>query len=335
MNDDIKRDEDAPDGLTPQPTEEDVPVEADVSVDEDIIEEEEFFDEEPIPVPKRRGVFSGVMGKIVILAMMLAVAASAFAVWFVFVWEEPVVLYRDHELPVLRAVPKNKYDTTAFFVDDMGWINYETEDSTALKGVDVSSHQGVIDWQAVADSGISFAILRAGNRGYGSDGNMQEDLYYRVNLEGALAAGLDVGVYFFSQAISVEEAEKEAEFLLRIIDGDEITYPVVFDWEFIPAHKNPRTEGMTGELLTDMANAFCDVVADAGHDPAVYFNMDTGYMFYDLEEIVQYPFWLASYSDVLSFYYHFDIWQYTHTGTVPGIAGNVDINLAFSDLSEK
>ena len=125
------------------------------------------------------------------------------------------------------------------------------------KGIDVSSHQGEIDWQAVADSGIRFAIIRAAFRGYGQEGRLVEDSRFTENISGALAAGLDVGVYCFSQAVTVEEAQEELALTLDLIAPYEITYPVVYDWERMPADRDARTHEVTGETLTTMAAAFC------------------------------------------------------------------------------
>ena len=199
---------------------------------------------------------------------------------------------------------------------------------TARGGSSTSlADDGAIDWQAVADSGVEFAMIRVGYRGY-SQGALQMDERFRENMDGALAAGLDVGVYFFSQATSVLEAEEEADFVLSAIRGYPIKYPVAFDWEFIDGAE-ARTNGMDGDTVTQCATAFCDLISVAGYTPMVYFNQELGYLFYQLDQLDASQFWLAEYDTKPDFFYDFEMWQYTHTGAVPGIQGNVDLNLAF------
>ena len=178
----------------------------------------------------------------------------------------------------------------------------------------------------MAADGIDFAIIRLGYRGY-TEGGLMMDERFQANIQGALDAGLEVGVYFFSQAITPQEAEAEAAFVLNAVEDYEITYPIAFDWEPITGGQTARTDGLTGEMLTQCAAAFCAKVAEAGYEPAVYFNQDLGYLHYDLRELTDYTLWLAEYDTKPDFYYHFDLWQYTHTGTVAGIQGNVDLNL--------
>lgn len=196
-----------------------------------------------------------------------------------------------------------------------------------VPGVDVSVYQGDIDWQKVADSGIKFAMIRLGYRGYGT-GALVEDQYFLTNLNGALNAGLDVGVYFFSQALNAEEAVEEADFVLERIRGYNITMPIVFDWEYIS--EEARTADMDARTLTDCYIAFCDHIAAAGYTPMSYFNTFQSRKDIYIKELEQYPYWLALYSHRMTFPYKIDMWQYTSTGKVPGIAGDVDINMYFT-----
>ena len=263
------------------------------------------------------------------LAVGLIAAAVLCAAVALFIWQQQpeYFTYRDQQLEAIKGVDRNRYDPQAFTQEENGWITYEKNGRKALTGIDVSVYQGDIDWEAVAQSGVEFAIIRLGYRGY-SQGAIQLDRNFEQNMRGALEAGLDVGVYFFSQATTVLEAEEEADFVLENLRGYPITFPVVFDWEFVTADQ-ARTHEMEGEALTDCALAFCELVATAGYTPMVYFNQDIGYFYYQLDELDQYPFWLAEYDSKPDFYYDFDMWQYTHTGTVPGIEGSVDLNLAF------
>lgn len=263
------------------------------------------------------------------LAVGLIAAAVLCAAVALFIWQQQpeYFTYRDQQLEAIKGVDRNRYDPQAFTQEENGWITYEKNGRKALTGIDVSVYQGDIDWEAVAQSGVEFAIIRLGYRGY-SQGTIQLDRNFEQNMRGALEAGLDVGVYFFSQVTTVLEAEEEADFVLENLRGYPITFPVVFDWEFVTADQ-ARTHEMEGEALTDCALAFCELVATAGYTPMVYFNQDIGYFYYQLDELDQYPFWLAEYDSKPDFFYDFEIWQYTHTGTVPGIQGSVDLNLAF------
>ncbi|MGE4276825.1 MAG: GH25 family lysozyme [Lawsonibacter sp.] len=229
-----------------------------------------------------------------------------------------------YTLDILENVPVNAYDPSAFILDG-DRMDYTGEGVKTSLGIDVSYHQGAIDWEKVADDGIQFAMIRAGGRYYGS-GTIFEDTQFRSNIQGALDAGLDVGVYFFSQAITVEEAQEEANFLLDLLKDYEITEPVVFDWENI-TYDTARTDGVDRATVTAMANAFCQTVEQAGDSPMIYFNQYIGYLLYDLEDVVQYPFWLAQYGATPGFYYHFQMWQYTDSAQVDGVEGKADLNL--------
>jgi GH25 family lysozyme M1 (1,4-beta-N-acetylmuramidase) len=211
-------------------------------------------------------------------------------------------------------------------------FGYEGEYLTCLTapsvlGIDVSRYQGDIDWAQVKQAGVEFAMLKAAFRGYGQAGVLKEDPKVRQNYENATAAGVKVGVYFFSQAISVEEAVEEAQFLLEIIDGWELQMPVAFDWECLA--DDYRTLGTDKRTVTDCAKAFCDTLEEKGYDTMVYFNPSQSRFQMHLEELVDYGFWLAMYSDQMTYEYKVDMWQYTNKGSVPGIKGDVDINLYF------
>ena len=240
---------------------------------------------------------------------------------------EPITFqYGDQTLVAMEGMPLNPYDRESFSLDERGRVVYEKDGRRARTGIDVSFYQQDIDWQAVAGDGIDFAIIRLGYRGY-TEGGLMMDEQFEANIQGALDAGLEVGVYFFSQAVTPQEAEAEAAFVLNAIEGYPVTYPIAFDWEPIAAGQNARTDGLTGEVLTQCAAAFCTRIAKAGYEPAVYFNQDMGYLHYDLRELADYNLWLAEYDQKPDFFYRFDLWQYTHTGTVAGIEGNVDLNL--------
>lgn len=227
----------------------------------------------------------------------------------------------------LPAPPANPYSEADFYTEN-GFVRCSA--AAAKTGIDVSSHQEEIDWGAVADAGVDYAMIRVGYRGY-DQGGVHVDDYAEANLRGALDAGLQVGVYFYSQAVSVEEAREEAKLVLDFIKDWDITYPVVFDWEWVSG--DARTAETSSRVVTDCTLAFCQMIEEAGYTPAFYFNQDLAQNTFRLRELVQYDFWLAQYDSAMTFAYDVAMWQYTCTGSVPGVTGDVDINLCFKQYS--
>lgn len=234
------------------------------------------------------------------------------------------IKYGSYWVDVYDNIAKNPYDSGAFYKDESGVMQYGGKVSSIMHGVDVSRYQGDIDWQKVARSGVDFAIIRLGYRGY-TTGSVNLDANYRKNIEGAVSAGLKVGVYFFSQAVSEAEAEEEARFVLSNL-GDYTPEWVVFDWETIGTEP-ARTDNVNVRTLCESAVTFCETVKDAGFSPMVYFNKYDGYIKYDLSRLAEYDFWYAEYSSAPNFLYDFRIWQYTSSGKVDGIDGKVDMNI--------
>ena len=230
-----------------------------------------------------------------------------------------------------EALPKNTFNTDGFYELD-GIRYYPGGDLVGVAGVDVSAYQTSVDWSAVKEAGIDFAMVRVGYRGY-SSGELDEDDYFLSHLEGAIEAGLHVGVYFFSQALTPDEAREEAQYVLDKIEGYALQYPVVFDWEEM--HVPAWTDEMNMLMLTSCAQAFCETVEAAGYRAGVYFNQAYGYGQLNLVSLKDYVFWLAEYADTPSFAYDFQIWQYTNEGQVPGIEGPVDLNIAFHQKDQQ
>ena len=220
--------------------------------------------------------------------------------------------------------PTENVFTPKDFAYDGDYLTCLTDES--ILGIDVSRYQGEIDWNQVKAAGVEFVMIRIGLRGYGS-GVLCEDTLAQENYKGAKEAGLKVGGYFFSQAISVEEAIEEAHYAMEIADGWELDMPLVYDWECLA--DDYRTVSVNARLLTDCTKAFCDTVAEAGYDPMIYFNPSQSRKQMYLEELTEYGFWLAMYSEEMNYPYKVDMWQYTNKGSVPGIKGDVDINLFF------
>lgn len=214
---------------------------------------------------------------------------------------------------------ENPYDPEAFYTEN-GFLRYR--DAPHLVGLDVSVYQGVIDWQSVADSGVEFVIIRAGFRG-STQGSLHEDEQFRYNLQGAKEVGLQVGVYFFSQALNPVEAEEEAAYVCKLLDGEALDLPIFFDWEYIGG----RVSAIEAVPLTFCARRFCQIVEDQGYQAGVYFNQTFGSQHFDLRDLQDYTLWLAEYNPTPSFPYGFDCLQYTDNGTVPGIEGPVDLDI--------
>ena len=236
-----------------------------------------------------------------------------------------------YTLPAHKTLRSNPYLSEAYSLDEeTGYLSYLAASYT--RGIDVSAHQKEIDWSRVAATGMQFAMIRAGYRGY-TQGALQKDEYFDANMQGALSNGMQVGVYFFSQAVTPAEAEEEAFLLLSWIKDYNVTYPVVFDWEE-QDYDNSRTQGCDGNTVTACALAFCRVVEDAGYTPMLYGSptkvYNRGIM---LEYLADYPFWLAHYTKdtaPTSFRYHYNVWQYSSSGTVDGIDGRVDLNICLT-----
>lgn len=226
-----------------------------------------------------------------------------------------------------EELDKNTFSAADFSEED-GMLCFSGEGYTALSGIDVSFYQGEIDWNAVAADGIEFAVIRAGYRGC-TEGGISEDERFRENMLGALDAGLKVGVYFFSQAVNAAEAEEEADFLLDLISGYDVTLPVMFDWEHIGNGTPARTDSVSGETLTECALAFCEKVAGAGYSSGVYFYPNLGYLEYDLGQLAGLTFWLSEPGNAPSFWYAHEMWQYSYSGRVAGIEGEADLNMYF------
>lgn len=238
-------------------------------------------------------------------------------------------------VPIISGIEQNTYRKNNFSTDERGRMKYTDENGqeSSYFGIDVSSYQGDINWQLVREDGVEFAFIRAGYRGYGEEGKLCADEKFAANYDGAHSAGIDAGVYFFSQAITPDEAVEEAKFVLEILDGRPLEYPIVFDWEtvFVPSGEDaPRTEDVMPQTLTLSAIAFCETIEDAGYKSMIYTNKKQAVLKYDLRQLKKYPIWFAYYDTTLNYCYNFDVWQYG-TAFVDGIEGEVDVNIAMID----
>ena len=207
-----------------------------------------------------------------------------------------------------------------------GVPTYTGTDYFTYVGIDTSEHQWEVNWNAAAQY-LDFAYVRLGYRGY-TEGGLFLDPWFETNLAGASAAGLDTGVYFFSQATNVSEAIEEAEFVIDHLRGFRVNLPVIFDWEKID-EETARTSGLGELTLTDCAVAFCRTIENAGYDAGVYFNRYLGYYGFDLSRLTDYAFWVSVPGDFPDYYYACDFWQCSFTASIPGVTGEADLNLRF------
>ena len=248
---------------------------------------------------------------------------------------------KTHSAELDDTVPKHSYKNECFVREGEKLFYIGDDRYTSKLGVDISHHDGPVDWKKMKAWGIEFAILRTGYRGY-QTGYLIKDKMFEQNIKEAIEAGLDIGVYFFSQAITEEEAEEEAQMALRLIDPykKHITLPVVFDPESI-LKDEARTDGVPGEVFTRTSIVFCEAVKKAGYKPMIYSNMIWEAFFFDMKKLEAYDFWYADYEKYPQTPYNFTLWQYTDTAeSVDGIRLDekikkpVDLNIMIVKVEE-
>lgn len=234
-----------------------------------------------------------------------------------------------HDTIINEAVRKHDYDYSKLIKEGQE-VSYEDEKYYSKKGIDVSHHQGDIDFAAVADAGYEFVILRCAYRGYGMEGTLNEDRKFREYAKAASAAGLEISVYIFSQAINEIESLEEAEFVADIIKEFPEIKCVVYDPELI-RDDIARTDEISGEQFSKNTIAFCEKVKEYGYMPMIYSNMVWEAELFDMEALQEYPFWYADYERIPQTPYDFEYWQYSEKGQVPGIDGLVDLDIRICD----
>ena len=232
---------------------------------------------------------------------------------------------------ILPELAKNNYKDENFKQDDKGIITYN-EDGKVIThmGVDASKFQGNIDFKKLKEQGVEFAMLRCGYRSYGN-GILNTDSSFDTFAKDAIKNDIKIGAYFFSSAITKEEAIEEADYVLNIIKPYKITYPVVIDFEEISGDSY-RQENLSEQELTDIIIAFCDKIEKAGYKPMIYSNLKGFVGRLDLTRLEKYEKWFAYYSDTPYFPYEFSMWQYTESAKLDGVSGNtIDLNISFKN----
>ena len=235
-------------------------------------------------------------------------------------------------LPIRDDLKKNGFTEDNLVISEDGIYSYTDGEKTIThKGIDVSKFQGDrIEWDKVAADGVEFAILRAGLRGYGS-GKLVEDETFKDNAKKAAAAGIHVGAYFFTQAVNEDEVKEEAQMLFDLLEGCDITAPVVVDVEKIN-DDTARMNKLTPTERTDLVIKFCEMIENAGYQPMIYHNMEMSLIMLELDRLEQYDKWFAYYNPNFYYPYEYKVWQYSEKGKVDGIKEPVDLNISFEEI---
>ena len=218
------------------------------------------------------------------------------------------------------------------FEEKNGVVTYAGD---SFVGINVSQKAGEIDWNAVAESGVEFAMIRVGYRG-NDKGRISLDSNFEANITGATEAGLPVGVYFYSQAVTDTEAEEEANFVLEQIRPYQMTYPVAIFWEYDrkdsgEVDEKSRTVRCNGDQVTGFIQTFLKKIKTVGYKTAFYADKKMGYESLDLSRLTDHDMWYAEYQPAPSFYYDDKMWQYTKDGEVPGISKPVPITISLKE----
>ncbi len=233
-----------------------------------------------------------------------------------------------YEAEIRPDVRKHDYDWSCLTNTEEGIQYIGDERYTMRRGIDVSEYQGEIDWGKVKAAGYDFAFLRIGYRGYGEKGTLCVDSKFQQNIVNAQNAGVEVGVYFFSQAVNEAETLEEVQLVLEQLKGHNPELPVVFDPERI-RDDAARTDDVTGEQFTRNTILFCEKMKEAGYEPMIYSNMVWEAFEYDMKALEEYPIWYADYEPAPQTPYYFSFWQYSEKGSVDGIEGKVDLDVQF------
>lgn len=232
-----------------------------------------------------------------------------------------------------QYLARNDYDYSGLVYQRPLMKYYENNTRVSYAGVDISKTQDYVDFFELRRAGIDFVMLRLGQRGY-SSGEITLDEYFMDNLKRASEAGLDVGVYFFSQAVTVEEAEEEAQFVIDTLSENKIQYPVVFAMDSIP-NEVSRIDSLDKMERTNIALAFMDKIRENGYFSMIYGDKEWLIQKLSLGSMIGYDVWLSQEKDIPDYPYQFVMWQYTTHGSVAGIAGDANLNICFIDYSVK
>lgn len=220
------------------------------------------------------------------------------------------------------------------FSTENGYIVYtENGQRASISGIDISSYCGEIDWNRVKSAGIDFVMVRLGGRGYGDEGSLYSDNKAADFISGAQAVGIKTGGYFFSQAVTEDEAREEAQYCQQILGGLKLDFPLAYDWEIIKDDA-ARTDSLTAAQATSCALAFCAKAKELGYTPLLYASDEEFSKKYDMNRLSDCDIWYCEYADTPNFHYRFSMWQYSKTAAVDGIEGNVDLDVCFTSIAD-
>ena len=234
---------------------------------------------------------------------------------------------------IIEDVPKNDYDLSNNLINENGMLSYRDNRREAIKGADLSKYNGSVDFAKLKEAGIGFVMLRLGSRGYGT-GKIDLDERFVEYAQNAQLNGIQTGAYFYSQAINEAEAIEEANYIVGAVSGFKIKYPIAIDIEKVSGDE-ARTDKLTSAERTAVVKAFCDAVKGYGYKPIIYASKDMLIGSLNLEELTDYDVWLQDYDSPTNYPYRFAMWQYSRTGKIDGITGDIDLDLCFINYEQK
>lgn len=265
-------------------------------------------------------------GSIISIRLAVLVILVIFLLSFIYAYFAKNTHEKYDGLGNRNSYPLNNYDMNSFFRNDSNMKAYDDGKVRGIPGIDVSEHQGEINWTEVKDFGVRFAMIRLGYSSHG-DGSIHDDAQYERNIKQCADKGIIAGIYFFSQAVTVDEAEKEANYVADRIRNERIKGPVAFDMEYVGDYDRINT--LDKIQRTKIADAFCTVIKKRGYKAMIYTNPSWVDESLDLSYLTDFDIWLAQYNEYPTFDYQFIMWQYSESGTIPGINTPVDLNIYF------
>ena len=234
---------------------------------------------------------------------------------------------------IIKDMPRNDYNLENNLINENGLLTYKDSKRESVKGVDLSKYNGTVDFTKLKEAGVGFAMLRLASRGYGS-GKISLDEKFVEYAQNAQVAGIQIGAYFYSQAVNENEAVEEANYIVGAISGFNVKYPVAIDIERVSGDE-ARTDKLTNKERTSIVKMFCDTVKGYGYKPIIYASSEMLVGGLDLEELQDYDVWLADEKIPTEYPYRFGMWQYNTKGHIDGITGDIDLDISFIDYERK
>ncbi len=234
---------------------------------------------------------------------------------------------------IMKDYPKNEYDLESSLVNENGRLKYKDSKRESITGVDLSKYNGAVDFAKLKEDGIKFVMLRLASRGYGT-GKITLDEKFVEYAQNAQLNGIQIGAYFYSQAVNETEAVEEANYIVGAVSGFNVRYPVAIDIERVTGD-DARTDKLTNKERTAVVKTFCDTVKGYGYKPIIYATAEMLVGGLDLEELKDYDVWLADDKIPTKYPYRFSMWQYDKKGRIDGITGDIDLDISFIDYEQR